>query len=362
MSDVVAVTTQTGATTFGSDEAGFQGLWDSGAFDPNGVLPKEGNEGTLQAAQDSAAAAQTGAQDDGAQSQGQEQPDVQEGVQEGQQEAPTYESLDALLTSLKVDPTSAMKLNVTTKIDGVETQVPLEQVLKSYQLEGHVNNKSIELSNQKTQFETEQANWRTGVQQALQQHQQMGSLAMQMLNHDFNRIDWNGLRTNNPAEYAALQAEFGQRQQQIQGFLQNVQQQQQFEAQQQQQLVQQAIAQEQQRMLVAHPEWRDPQVFAKNQQEMANYARSVGFKDAELSQIHDHRYMTILHDAAQFRALQAASPAALKQVRQAPKMVAPGSRTDTNPAAARQQAAIDRFNRNPRDEDAQAAVFSLLTD
>ncbi len=362
MSDVA--TTQTGAAM--DTEGQFQGLWDSGAFDPNGIPPKEGNEGT---ATQTAQSAQEGAQDDGTQlqqSQGQDDGRGAEGAQEGQQtgqgDAPAYESLDALLTSLKVDPQSVMKLNVTTKVDGVETQVPLEQVLKSYQLEGHVNNKSIELSNQKTQFESERNDWRQATQQALQQHQAMGNLALQMLNHDFNRIDWNTLRNNNPAEFAALQSEFGQRQQQIQGFLQQVQMQSQQEAQQQQQAQQQALAQEQQRLMDARQEWRDPQAFAKDRESMVNYARSLGFKDAELNQIFDHRYMLILHDAARYQALQAARPQALKQVRQAPPMAKPGSRTDTNPNEARRQAAIDRFNRNPRDEDAQAAVFSMFSD
>lgn len=356
MSDVQA-TTQTGAAVSGDAESQFQGLWDSGAFDPNGVPPKEGNEGT----QNAPAAGEEGAQQAAAQDEGQQTQQQNEGAQEGQQEeAPAYESLDALLTSLKIDPTSVMKLNVTTKIDGVETQVPLESVLKSYQLEGHVNNKSIELSNQRAAHDRAVAEWQQANQLALQQHQQMAQVAMQMLNHDFNKVDWNSLRANNPAEYAAQQAEFGQRQQQIQGFVQYVQQQQQHQAQQQQLAMQQAEAQERVRMLDAHPAWRDAATFSKDQKVMSEYARSVGFNDAELNQIRDHRYMTILHDAAQFRALQASTPAALKQVRQAPKTVAPGSRTEANPAEARTKAAIDRFNRNPNDIDAQAAMFDLL--
>jgi hypothetical protein len=362
MSDVVA-TTQPGAAVSGDTESQFQGLWDSGAFDPNGIPPKEGNEG----AQSAPTAGQNAAQDDGAQTTGPQigdQPgdgqNAAQAGQAGQEGAQTYESLDALLTSMKIDPASVMKLNVTTKIDGVETQVPLETVLRSYQLEGHVNNKSIDLSNQRTQFEQERTNWRTANQQALQQHQAMASLALNMLNHDFNQVDWNTLRAQNPAEYAALWTQYQQRQQQIQGFAQHVQQQQQQEAQQQQAVLQQNVAQERVKMLDAIPEWRDPAAFEKDRQQIAQYARNAGFQDAELGQINDHRYMRILHDAARYQALQAAAPQVLKQVRQAPTVVAPGPRTENNPNDARRSAAIDRFNRNPRDEDAQAAVFSLF--
>jgi len=360
MSEVVA-TTQPGAAVSGDAESQFQGLWDSGAFDPNGIPPKEGNEGT----QDAAPAGQEGAQQSAAPQEGQQAGEQSQGAGEGQQEgqqqqSQEYESLDALLTSLKIDPASVMKLNVTTKIDGVETQVPLESVLKSYQLEGHVNNKSIELSNQRAEHERAVNEWRAANQQAFQQHQAMANLALNMLNHDFNQVDWNTLRTQNPAEYAALYTQFQQRQQQIQGFAQQVQQQQQQQALLQQQTLQQSIAQERVKMLEAIPEWRDPAAFDRDRQQIAQYARNAGFQDAELGQINDHRYMRILHDAARYQALQAAAPQALKQVRQAPKVVAPGSRTETNPNDARRTAAIDRFNRDPRNEDAQAAVFSLF--
>lgn len=358
MSDAAATTQLTGAATFGSDEAGFQGLWESGAFDPNGVPPKEGNEST----QNAPAANDPPAPDEPRLGDDPPAFDPAEANPQDPENAPTYESLDALLTSLKIDPTSARTLSVPVKIDGVETQVPLQDVIKSFQLEGHVNNKSIELSNQKTQFEQERTNWQQATQQALQQHQAMGNLALQMLNHDFSRVDWNALRAQNPAEFAALQAEYGQRQQQIQGFLQQVNHQQQQEAAVQQQSMQQAIAQERERMLAANPEWADPKAFTQARETMVNYARSLGFKDAELNQIFDHRYMRILHDAARYQGLQAAKPEALKQVRQAPPMAKPGSRTDTNPNDARRSAAIDRFNRNPRDEDAQAAVFSLFSE
>jgi hypothetical protein len=366
MSDVQA-TTQPGAADFSMpDESAFQSLYDGGAFEPSTNANAAADAEAQRRAQEGAQNAQTGQQEDGAQSQGQENGDGAQGQQDGQQaaakteEAPTYSSLDELLTSLKVDPASAKSLAVTVKVDGVETQVPLEKVLHSYQLEGHVNNKSIEVSNQKQALEQERVQWRQATQQALQQHQAMGQLAMQLINHDFQKVDWNTLRANNPAEFAALQSEFQQRQGQIQQFLGQVQQHQAQAQHEQQQAMQQNLAAERDKLQQAIPEWRDPAAFEKDRQQIAQYARNLGFQDAELSQIFDHRYMRVLHDAARYRALQAAAPQALKQVRQAPPAAAPGSRTNANPSDSRRQAAIERFNRNPGDEDAQAAVFSLF--
>lgn len=347
MSDVVATTQDTGAAA-PSIETAFQNFWDASEAE----RPRE---------EEAAQTQQNDAQDvreAQADAQGAEKP---EGAQEAE-EAPQYSSLNEMLAAHKIDPESVMGLHVTAKIDGKEMQVPLADVLKSYQLEGHVNNKSIEVSNQKAALEAERQQWQQATQQALHQHQAMGNLALQMLNHDYQKIDWNNLRVNNPAEFAALQTEFGQRQQQIQGFLQQVDQAKQQETAQQQHARQQALAQENDRLMNARSEWRDPQAFSKARDQIAQYARSVGFQDAELSQIFDHRIMLVLDDAARYRALQAATPQALKQVRQAPPMAKPGSRVDSNPNVAKRQQVMDRLSRNPRDQDAQADAFALFAD
>lgn len=343
MDDVAATTTQTGAVT---TEDAFQSFYDNGGLNDR---PEE------QGAQGGAAAQGEQAQE-GTQTGQQADP----GEQEQQDDAPAYASLNEMLAAHKIDPESVMGLHVTAKIDGQEKQVPLSEVLKSYQLEGHVNNKSIELANQRTAFEQERQAIRTLAQQQLQQNQQLGNIAQQMLNHDFNRVDWNALRANNPAEFAALQAEFQQRQQGIQQYMGQIQQQVQHEEQQRQQALQQSVAAESERLMNLRPEWRDQAAFAKDRQQMTQYARSLGFQDAELGQIFDHRYMLILHDAARYQALQAATPQALKQVRQAPQMVAPGSRTDVSPREAQRKSVVERLNRNPRDQDAQAAAFEFF--
>jgi hypothetical protein len=306
-----------------------------------------------------AQARQDGAQTDpNAQTQQQTQ-SADEG-QDDAQKAPQYSSLNEMLAAHKIDPESVMGLHVTTKIDGVEKQVPLADVLKSYQLEGHVNNKSIELSNARTAFEQERQQAAAQLQAQFRQNQDLGNVAMQMLTHEYQRVDWNALRASNPAEYAALQAEFQQRQGQIQQYIGALNQQAQQQQQVQQQSMQQLIAQEHERLLNAVPEWRAPETFSKAKETMTKYALSLGFKDAELSQIVDHRYMRVLHDAARYQELQASSPEALKKVRQAPHMGAPGSRQDVNPSEVGRKQVLDRLNRNPRDEDAQAAAFDFF--
>ena len=181
---------------------------------------------------------------------------------------------------------------------------------------------------------------------------------------EFQGIDWNKLQAEDPLQWTIqrqrLQERFGAVQQQIQQ-LNTISQQQAHEAAQRQT---QAVEQERSRMLEVFPEWRDPQKFQAARQELSSYAKTIGFNDAELAGIADHRYMKVLRDASLYAALQAKSPAVLKMVRAAPPMGQPGARTQRDPRAARLQQVRDAGRKGllARDTDAQNAAFSALVD
>jgi hypothetical protein len=280
---------------------------------------------------------------------------------EAAEEESEYGSLDEYLTAQKLDPLAFQALPVTVKIDGETRQVPLSDVIKSYQLEGHVNNKSIELSNAQKQFEQEREVAVNLYRQQITQAKNLGDLAQGQLMADFQAVNWTQLRQSDPVQWTVLQQDFNNRQAAINQHLQQVGAAQQ--AQEQQLREQQAalLPKERERMLETHPEWRDPAKFDADRKSMSAYAKQLGFSDAELAAIHDHRYMQVLHEAAQFRALQAAKPENLKRVRAAPQMARPGTRTQRDPQVAAKQEAFKRFNQNPRDLDAQAAAFEFLT-
>ena len=335
-------TTQEGAPDL---EATFQGLFDQGAFEPpkqEEVTEPEAKEPEVRQEEPEVKA----------------EPEVKETEEEDNTEE--YSTLDDLIKAKGIDPESVKSLPVTVKIDGEEKQVPLSEVLKSYQLEGHVNNKSIELSNQQKQFQAEQEAARQLISKQLQETKQLGDLAQQQLNYEYQNIDWNTLRQTDPAQWSALQMEFQQRQNQIQQYLGQIGEQEKAALEQSQAKAAQKVEAEKQRMFEKHPEWKDPAAFASARETISNYAKSLGYSDAELAQVQDHRLIDVLHDAASFRALQAAKPEALKQVRAAPKMGKPGTRNVTDPQQAKRQQAVDRFNANPNDIDAQAALFDVL--
>jgi len=333
----------------------FQSLFEAGAFDPNGKPPtaEEGGRAAPEPQERPDLGNQQVEGDQKPPAQGQEPPLVEE--------PKTWDSLDQFITENELDPEQFRAIPVTVKIDGETKNVPLSEVIKSYQLEGHVNNKSVELSNQKRAFEEEAARARQNFQQQWERNEALGKLAVGSLQAEFQKVNWQELRAQDPAQYAALWTDFQARDAQIRGYLQEVQAQKAQESVRQFEAQQQNIAKEYERMIEARPEWRSQETFAKDREGIRSYAQSKGFSDAELNQIFDHRYMTILHDAARYQALQAAKPQAQKLVREAPRMAKPGVRTNRDPQQAARQNALERFNSNPRDMDAQAAYFETLS-
>jgi hypothetical protein len=343
----------------------FQGLWDRGAFET--PAPKEAKEPPRQAKPEAKAApavaaeppAQTDAQALKSADDAEHPPEEGENTP-AEPDEKVYSSLEAFAKETGVEFESLQGLGVSVKIDGETKVIPLRDVIKSYQLEGHVNNKSIEYSDKLRALENEKVEVRTALVAQIQQAQTLFQSARQSLLGDYNRVDWNTLRVQNPAEYAALSTEYQQRLAAIDQSLQQASQAQEAEKQRTAQEAAKLLPQQREKMLDAAPEWRDPVKFEADRKSIMDYGKQLGFSDAELGNINDYRYMLILRDAARGRALQASKPEVLKKVRAAPVMARPGARADRDPKTVQRTQALERFQKNPRDIDSQAAYFDTL--
>lgn len=285
---------------------------------------------------------------------------AREGPAQAAEEGPEYANVEDYLQKAGIERESFLTLPIRVKVDGKDLDVPLSDVVKNYGLEKHFQAKSVAFAEQQRAWEATQAQARAALEQQLTQAQALGNLAHQQLLGQYQSIDWNKLRADDPAQWAVLNTEFNQRAGAIQQHLAAVEAQRQQMAQAQQLQTLQALPAERSRMLDARPEWRDEAKFQAARGEMRSYAQKLGFTDAELAGVFDHRYVLALHDAARYAALQAASPEAVKRVRAAPQVAAPGARTQRDPNVTALQQARERLRKNPRSQEAQLGVFELL--
>lgn len=236
------------------------------------------------------------------------------------------ETLDELAERLGWDLDKILNLKAKTKIDGKEGTQLLRDLLKSHQLEGHLNQKLMAFADEKKAFETER---QTHVQQ--QQHKLMQldaglQVAQKLLEGEFAGINWQQLQDQDPLEFNQKYVAFQQRQAQlnhIAGMLgQERQKAQEAEASQMQ-----SYLGEQSKLLETKvPEWADSKIREREIAEMAvELNQAYGVTEQELKALRDHREVLIARDAWQWRKLQKAKPAIVNKVKAAPKLIKPGT-------------------------------------
>ena len=192
-------------------------------------------------------------------------------------------------------------------IDGESHKVPVSELVKSYQLQGHVNNKSIALENDRKELHATRDQAYGELTTRLQGLNQLIQLNEQTLLAEYNGIDWDSLRMTEPGEWAALQQQFNQRALQIQQVKdlagQESQRLTQEQQQQQQKALQDRAAGELQKMMADNPTWSDQTVMAKDIGEVGAFLRNqYGFTDQEIADNIDHRLMRMFKDAMAFHA------------------------------------------------------------
>ena len=348
------VTTPTGvaqdaiAPEPGSADA-FQSLWDSGLDKDQGESPP----------QDAVEADEPPAEQEAAA----EPEPVTEAPAEPEtaEAAKAYDSLDAYLKESGVEPEGFMSLPVAVKVDGKDQSIPLAEVIKGYQLSSAGYQRLTEAAQAREAFAKEQSEVRQALGTRIQQAENVVNLAQQQLTQEFQSINWQELNAQDPVEYTRQMNAFQLRAVQIDQVMKNVATAQQEQARAQEQARLQALPQERERLLTAIPEWKDAAKMQEGQRRIIDAAKKAGFTDAELNGIYDHRYLVMLDKAARYDALQAQTPAKLKQVRAAPQMAKPGTRTTRDPNSVSIQNAKDAWQRSGfRDDDAAAALFERL--
>lgn len=238
------------------------------------------------------------------------------------------------------DQDKLLNLKAKLKIDGEERETTLADLLKVNQLEGHVNKKSIELSEQRKAFEAERQ------KQVQEWSEKIGFTAHVLdqneaqLQQQFQQVNWDELYQQDPAQYAALQARFGQAYQMIQGQKQGLQQ---HYQQTQQQLRESLRPKAREAITAAFPELADEAAYTNAVNDVKSYLKSIGGNEKGMEALElDPVVFRVARDAAAYHKATQSRAQVEKRVREAPKVVKPGAKLETNTKAAMRRQALDR--------------------
>lgn len=223
---------------------------------------------------------------------------------------------------------------VKVKVDGEESQVKLSDLRASYQKNGHLDNKTREAVQLQEQLQQKIQEADTQTQARIQQLDDLVQLSYQDLMAEKESIDWEELRVTQPDEWSAKKVEFQDRERALAERYQIIQQEREQQQQHQTEQYQHHLQQEQQKLLLALPEWSNPDVAQKENQEITKYAVSQGYPAEQIAHISNHLDVVMLRKAMMFDKLQQSKPAIAKKVKKAPKIAKPGQPPSKSDLAA----------------------------
>lgn len=252
-----------------------------------------------------------------------------------------FSSLNELADAAGLDLDKVMDFALPVKIDGKEGTASLRDLVKSYQLDGHINQKLASLDNDRKTFEGKRIEAeRSAADRLLKLNAGVQTLERALIS-DFAGVDWDKLRAENPSEFNSKFVAYQQRYAQMQDIAKQIGEEQQ-KHQQSQQARAKAWLEEQRTLLKAKiPEWGDDTRRAKDKAEILDYLKGVGISKEEFEQLGDHRYALVVRDAWKWGQLQKSRPATLKKVKSAPKLLKPGT-TQSRESRAEISAKQDR--------------------
>lgn len=232
--------------------------------------------------------------------------------------------------------------------DGSDIEAPISELKAGYLRHADYTQKTQQLAEERKQAAAQ-------IAQQFQQAQEFAKEQAQLMNIQerlnlFAKADWNALYQQDAAEAGRLQAQWMQLQEQGRAMSQSYQaklQQREAERAQQFQRASQEALQTLQRDI--------PGFGVEHLKAMREAGVAHGFSDEELAQVADARTLKVLHEAAQWRALQAQKSVVQKKVQAAPpKATKPGA---TGVPPSKSEAAWKQLNAR-RDVDSLAAFLA----
>jgi hypothetical protein len=231
-----------------------------------------------------------------------------------------YLGLDEAALDLDEDGT----VKIRTKVGGVEGAAKLQELVKSYQLQKHVDERAREASEREKALDTRTKEVEAQFTQRLQYAEGLANVAANQLLQEFQSIDWLALERQDAGTAALWKQKFQEKQAQLRGVFHNIQQEKAGLQNKSSAETQAALQKEAQRLPELIPEWKDAAVAAKERDEIREWAIKAGYEPSEIDNISKAHHVRMLRKAMLADRLQASKPEVENRVRKAPMLVKPG--------------------------------------
>lgn len=258
-------------------------------------------------------------------------------------------------SALDVDEDGTLK--VKTKVDGKEGAAKFLDLVKSYQLQGHVDARVRQAAEQEKAIAERVQAIEQFAQQGMNRLDTLSQAAQQMLMSEFQAVDWDRLVRDDPIGYTEKRHQFEARKAQLDGYLQQVEaQRHQFQQAYQWKQAQTTQA-EYQRLNSLIPEWSDAKVRDAERVELAQWLSANGVAESTLNNLWDAGLVAALRKGMLAEKKAPKVEAVEKKVRAAPKLVKPGQSSTSGDKGA---ATVRMLKQKIRDSGGKSGIAEYL--
>ena len=209
---------------------------------------------------------------------------------------------------------------VKVKVDGEEIEVPFDEVLKGYSRTADYTKKTQQVAEVRKKAEEEAETARAARQQYLEG---LEFLKSQLVTD--KEPDWEELRKNDPIEFVTQRELHRERKEKLAALDAERQRVMAHQQQEQAKYLEKHIQAEQEKLLQALPDWRDASKAKAEKEMIAEYAKSLGFSEQELSSLYDHRAVVALRKAALYDKMVNEAQSKKESAKNSPQTARPGN-------------------------------------
>ncbi len=237
--------------------------------------------------------------------------DTDDGVDTGDDDEPAGDDDEPTLASYlgleenQITEDADGNIVFNANVDGEMTSIPIAKLVQGYQTDGYNTQRSMKLSEEIKTFEEERTRITNESQANLQQSLFIVNGLESDLLAEYNRIDWTGLRADNPTEFVALRQDYADKATRIETMksqAQNSFQAWQTKAQDMEmESHKKHIAEEKQKLIDRKPELANPEFYTAAMAKARQFLQDTyGVSEKETEEIYDHRLVSMIFDAHQF--------------------------------------------------------------
>lgn len=248
------------------------------------------------------------------------------------------------------------------KVDGEEQEVPLDELLKGYSYNAHNTRTAQKLAADRKELEAKQKEVAELNQQYREVLPKLEEIAQKAVDK-YAGVDWDRLRTEDPAAFAEHRAAYQLEQEKLRAVQEERAAEQAKMEKEQLTEFSAMVAREHEALLTKVPEWKDESKRNAELAEIAKFSQTeLGFSAEDLQGMFDHRVIRGLRLAYLGSQMLANAEGATRKVKEARKSAAPGKReADAAPDAERLKLARANLKKSGRERDAAEAFTALLT-